>query len=57
MKTELKISDRYCTMFADEVPEYILIQPTGRHESGYTEQEYEYIKSNTGKRVFVVLKL
>lgn len=44
MKTELIISDRNCTVFADEAPDHILIQPTGRHESGYTEQEYEYIK-------------
>lgn len=54
MKTELIISDRNCTVFGDEAPEYILIQPTGRHESGYTEQEYEYIKRNTGKMIALV---
>ena len=46
-KNTIKICSRSCTIYADPVPQYLLLQPTGEHELQTLDKEVEHIKSLT----------
>lgn len=46
----LEISRKPCKIYADDAPEYVIIQPTGTHENEQLDEEIVLIRQNTDKK-------
>lgn len=49
-KSVIDVNGRICTLYADDAPEYVIVQPTGTHEAALLDDEIEYIYHNTDRR-------
>ena len=47
-KTDIYIENKLCTIYYDDIPDYILIQPTDKREFELIDKEIGHIKNLTG---------
>lgn len=54
MKSVIAVNGKMCGVYAADAPEYVIIQPTGEHETALLDEETERIFQNTEKRICFV---